>query len=66
MELDEIFGFHLTPFSFKILVKERGWELTINSWFSNSKIRTIIFDRFENHSPDFKLFIKLVANRLID
>ena len=28
-------------------------ELTINSWFSNSKIRTIIFDRFKNHSPDF-------------
>lgn len=47
-------------------IKNRGWELTINSWFSNSKIRTIIFDRFKNHSPDFKLFIKLVANRLID
>ena len=44
----------------------RGWELTINSWFSNSKIRTTIFDRFKNRSPDFKLFIKLVANRLID
>ena len=44
----------------------RGWELTINSWFSNSKIRTMIFDRFKNRSPDFKLFIKLVANRLID
>ena len=43
-----------------------GWELTINSWFSNSKIRTMIFDRFKNRSPDFKLFIKLVANRLID
>lgn len=43
-----------------------GRELTINFWFSNSKIRTMIFDRFKNHSPDFKLFMKLVSNRLID
>ncbi|KOF04734.1 hypothetical protein HF82_11140, partial [Limosilactobacillus reuteri] len=28
-----------------------GWELTINFWFSNSKIRTMIFDRFKNRSP---------------
>ena len=40
-------------------MKKRGWELTINFWFSNSKIRTMIFDRFKNRSPDFKLLMSL-------
>ena len=45
---------------------KRGWELTINSWFSNSRIQTTIFDRFKNRSPDFKLLMKLASNCLID
>ena len=31
MELDEIFGFHLTPFSFKISVNEKDIDLPVDA-----------------------------------
>lgn len=41
MELDEIFGFHLTPFSFKILVKEKAstWPPLTQWEYFKSKAR---------------------------